>query len=205
MGHVVKPRAVVLVEGQSDRIALHTLAARSGRDLTDEGVEIVVMNGVTNTRAFASRLGPRGSGLRLLGLYDAPDEAIVRRGLSAAGLSSALEPAGLLQLGFHQCSADLEDELIRALGVDGVEAVIEAAGEARSLRLLAGMPAQRGWSRVELLRRFFGSQSGRKARYARLMVEALAPDRVPGPLAAVLAAVAAPVAHPPWQPDTVVP
>ena len=205
MGHVVKPRAVVLVEGQSDRIALHTLAARSGRDLIDEGVEVVVMNGVTNTRAFASRLGPRGSGLRLVGLYDAPDEAIVRRGLSAAGLSSALEPDGLRELGFHQCSADLEDELIRALGVDGVEAVIEAAGEARSLRLLAGMPAQRGWSRVELLRRFFGSQSGRKARYARLMVEALAADRVPDPLAAVLAAVAAPVAGPPLEPDTVVP
>ena len=205
MGPVVKPRAVVLVEGQSDRIALDTLAARSGRDLTDEGVDIVVMNGVTNTRAFASRLGPRGSGFRLMGLYDAPDEAIVRRGLSAAGLGGALEPAGLLELGFHPCSADLEDELIRALGVDAVEAVIEAAGEARSLRLLAGMPAQRGWSRVELLRRFFGSQSGRKARYARLMVEALPADRVPDPLAAVLAAVAAPVADPPWEPGTVVP
>jgi hypothetical protein len=204
-GHVVKPGAVVLVEGESDRIALQTLAARSGRDLADEGVDVVVMNGVTNTRAFASRLGPRGSGLRLLGLYDAPDEAIVRRGLAAAGLSSALEPDGLSKLGFHQCSADLEDELIRALGVSGVEAVIEAAGEARSLRLLAGMPAQRGWTRVELLRRFLGSQSGRKARYARLMVEALAADRVPDPLAAVLAAVAAPVAGPPREPDTVVP
>ncbi len=198
---MTQPRVVVLVEGASDRIALRTLAARSGRDLTGEGVDIVVMNGVTNTRAVASRLGPRGAGVRLMGLYDAPDEAIVRRGLAAAGLTSALEPDGLSKLGFHQCSADLEDELIRALGVAGVEAVIEAAGEARSLRLLAGMPAQRGWTRVELLRRFFGSQSGRKARYAQLMVEALDADRVPDPLAAVLAAVSAP----PWEPDAVVP
>ena len=49
------------------------------------------------------------------------------------------------------------------------------------------MPAQRGWTRVEVLRRFLGSQSGRKARYAALFVRALAPGRVPGPLAAVLA------------------
>jgi hypothetical protein len=197
---VSEPRVVVLVEGASDRIALTTLAGRLGRDLTAEGVEIVVMNGVTNTRAFASRYGPRGSGVRLTGLYDAPDEAIVRRGLSAAGLS-ALSPSGLSGLGFHPCHADLEDELIRALGVEGAEAVIEAAGEGRSLRLLAGMPAQRGWSRHALLRRFLGSQSGRKARYARLMVEALPADRVPGPLAAVLAAVSTG----PREPDGVVP
>lgn len=180
---------VVLVEGASDRIALCTLAARHGRDLSAEGVDVVVMNGVTNTRAFASRLGPRGSGVRLMGLYDAPDEAVVRRGLSAAGWRAALGPTSLSTLGFYQCSSDLEDELVRALGLDGVEAVIAAAGEARSLRLLKGMPAQRGWSREAVVRRFFGSQSGRKARYARLLVEALPPDRVPVPLAALLSAL----------------
>jgi hypothetical protein len=198
---VTEPRVVVLVEGASDLIALSTLAGRYGRDLTAEGVDIVVMNGVTNTRTFASRYGPRGSAVRLTGLYDAPDEAIVRRGLSAAGLNTGTDPGGLSRLGFHRCCADLEDELIRALGADGVEAVIEAAGEARSLRLLAGMPAQRGWSRDALLRRFLGSQSGRKARYARLMVEALPADRVPGPLAAVLEAVSTD----PAEPDGVVP
>jgi hypothetical protein len=189
---VSSPPVVVLVEGASDRAALSTLAERHGRDLAGEDIEIVVMNGVTNTRAFASRYGPLGAGVRLLGLYDAPDEAIVRRGLAAAGMGTALEVDSLSALGFHQCFADLEDELIRALGVDGVEAVIEAAGEGRSLRLLAGMPAQRGWTRQALLRRFLGSQSGRKARYARLMVEALPADRVPDPLAAVLAGVVVP-------------
>ena len=183
-------RAVVLVEGNSDRVALLTLAERSGRDLAAEGIEVVAMGGVTNTRAFASRYGPQGLGVPLAGLYDAAEEAKVRHGLAAGGLDAALEPDGLSDLGFYKCSADLEDELIRALGVEAVEAVIEAAGEARSLRLLASMPVQRNWTREAVLRRFFGSQSGRKARYAALLVEALEPGREPEPLAALLSRLA---------------
>lgn len=183
------PRAVVLVEGNSDRIALDTVASRCGRNLSAEGVEVVPMGGITNTRAFASRLGPRGLGIPLAGLYDAADEAKLRRGLAAAGLVAALDADGPSALGFYRCSADLEDELIRALGVPAVEAVIEAAGELRSLRLLAGMPAQHGWTAEAVLRRFLGSRSGRKARYAALLAEALEPGRVPEPLSAVLAHV----------------
>jgi hypothetical protein len=182
-------RAVVLVEGNSDRVALHTLAGRHGRDLAAEGVEIVAMDGITNTRTFASRYGPRGLDVPLAGLYDAGEETKLRHGLAAAGLEAAREPDGLAHLGFYACSVDLEDELIRALGVAAVEAVIEAAGETRSLELLAGMPAQRGWTREAVLRRFIGVRSGRKARYAALLVDALAPDRVPEPLAEVLARV----------------
>jgi hypothetical protein len=180
-------RAVVLVEGNSDRVALHAVAERSGRDLVAEGVEVVAMGGITNTRALASRYGPQGLGLPLAGLYDAADEVKLRRGLAGAGLTSALEPDGLRGLGFFKCSMDLEDELVRALGVEAVEDVIEAAGEARSLRLLAGMPAQRSWAREAVLRRYLGVRSGRKARYAALLVEALEPGDVPEPLAAVLA------------------
>jgi hypothetical protein len=182
-------RGVVLVEGESDRIALQTLAARSGRDLAGEGIDVVAMGGITNTRAYARRFGPLGSDVPLAGLYDAPDQAIVRRGLAAAGLGTTLGTEDLASLGFHQCSVDLEDELIRALGAAAVEAVIAEAGETRSLRLLERMPAQRGWSREVLLRRFLGVRSGRKARYAALLVEALDPDRAPAPLVAVLARV----------------
>ena len=148
------------------------------------------MGGITNTRAFASRYGPRGLGVPLAGLYDAPEEAKLRHGLAAGGLGAAVEADGLSELGFFRCSADLEDELIRALGVEAVEEVIEAAGEARSLRLLAGMPAQRDWTREAVLRRFLGSRSGRKARYAALLVDALEPGCVPEPLDAVLARAA---------------
>jgi hypothetical protein len=183
-------RAVVLVEGDSDGVALQTLAERRGRDLAAEGIDVVAMGGITNTRAFALRYGPRGLDVPLLGLYDAPEEAKLRNGLAQAGMYAALDPDGLTALGFSRCWVDLEDEVIRALGADAVEAVIEAAGEARSLRLLAGMPAQHGRPREAVLRRFLGVRSGRKARYARLLVEALELDRAPEPLAAVLARTA---------------
>ncbi len=213
------PRCVVLVEGNSDAVALRALAQRLGRDLDAEGVEVVAMGGITNTRAFATRYGPHGLGLPVAGLYDIGEEAVLRRGLVAAGLADAArryehewhghewhgherhghEPHQLERhqhewhqlerLGFYACDRDLEDELLRALGTDAVEAVIAEAGEAQSLRLLAGMPAQRGWTRLAVLRRFLGSQSGRKARYADLFVRALDPGRVPEPLAALLAHV----------------
>jgi hypothetical protein len=38
-----------------------------------------------------------------------------------------------------------------------------------------------------VLRRFIGVRSGRKARYAALLVDALDPGRVPEPLAGLLA------------------
>jgi hypothetical protein len=180
------PRAVVLVEGNSDRVALLTLAARLGRRLSADGVEVIDMGGITNVRAFASRYGPRGLGLPLAGLYDTAQEDQLRRGLAAAGFETARLPDGPARLGFHGCRADLEDELLRALGLDRVEAVIEAAGEGPSLRRLRGMPAQRAWTRAAVLRRFFGSRAGRKERYAASLVQALELDRVPEPLAAVL-------------------
>ncbi|QIK65043.1 ATP-dependent endonuclease [Nocardioides sp. HDW12B] len=180
------PRAVVLVEGESDRAALLTLAARSGRDLAAERVDVMAMGGVTNVRAFATRYGPHGLGVRLAGLYDAPEQPFVRHGLAAAGLAETHDARDLETLGFFACTPDLEGELIRALGVDAVEAVIEAADETRSLRLLAQMPAQRGWTRHELLRRFLTARSGRKARYAVLLLEALPLDDVPRPWTAVL-------------------
>lgn len=178
------PRTALLVEGNSDRAALHALAAREQQGLA--GVDVIPMGGITNIRTFALHFGPRGLGMALAGLYDAGEEGFVRRGLVAAGLPSAAEPGGLERLGFFRCEADLEDELIRALGVDGVEAVIDAAGERRSLERLRQMPAQQGWTPVMVLRRFLGSKSGRKAKYAALMVDALATDRVPAPLRAVL-------------------
>lgn len=179
------PRTALLVEGESDRVALHVLADRRGEDLAAAGVVVVAMGGITNLRSHALRDGPRGRGLALAGLYDVPEERHVRRGLLAAGLP-VTEVGGLAGLGWHACVTDLEDELLRALGLPAAEAVVEAAGEGPSLRLLTQMPAQRGWSRRDLLRRFLTSQSGRKARYARLFVEALDLDRAPAPLVAVL-------------------
>jgi predicted ATP-dependent endonuclease of OLD family len=44
----VAPRAVVLVEGVSDRAALAEPARRRGEDLAASGVAVVAMGGATN-------------------------------------------------------------------------------------------------------------------------------------------------------------
>ena len=137
------PCAVVLVEGVSDRVALEVLARRRGRDLEAEGVTIVAMGGATNIGHFLARYGPAGLGLRLAGLYDLAEERFFQRGLERAGLGSEMSRADLAALGFFVCSADLEDELIRALGPEEVERIVETAGELRSFRTLQRQPAKR--------------------------------------------------------------
>ncbi|MFI6263671.1 TOPRIM nucleotidyl transferase/hydrolase domain-containing protein [Micromonospora sp. NPDC051006] len=180
-------RTVVLVEGVSDRVAVETLAARRGRDLTAEGVQVLPMGGITNIGHFLDRFGPAGRGLRLTGLYDHAEEGFVRRGLERAGFGADLSRDALAALGFHVCVADLEDELIRAVGVAGVQEVVAAEGELRSFRLFQRQPAQRGRDTAAQLRRFLGTRSGRKSAYARALVEALDLDQAPRSLDGVLA------------------
>lgn len=180
-------RAVMLVEGTSDQQALGVLAARRGRDLSAEGVVIVAMGGATNIRRFLEQFGPHGLDVRLAGLCDAREEGAFRRGLERAGLGRNLSREAMAALGFHVCDADLEDELIRALGVEAVLQIVEAHGELTAFRTLQQQPAQRGQDECRQLRRFLGTRSGRKVRYASLLVEALDLDRVPSPLDRVLA------------------
>jgi hypothetical protein len=185
----IAARAVILVEGRSDRAALEALAQRRGRVLGAEGVAIVPMGGATNIGRFLDLFGPRELGVRLAGLCDAAEEGCFRRALERAGLGSGLSRAGLEALGFYVCAADLEEELIRALGTASVEHVIQAQGEIRSLRILQQQPAQRGHRPDRQLHRFIGTRSGRKSQYARLLVGALDLGRVPRPLDRVLAHV----------------
>lgn len=176
---------VVLVEGVSDQYALEALAERRGRNLEAEGVAVVPMGGATNVRTFLGRY--RGEAIRLAGLYDVGEEDDIRRGLEWAGLGVDLSRAGMEALGFYVCVADLEDELIRALGADTVEQVIDAAGELGSFRTLQKQAPWEGQPVEGQLRRFMGSGAGRKARYARLLVDALDLTRVPHPLDGLLA------------------
>jgi hypothetical protein len=180
------PRALVLVEGDSDRVALLGLAARLGRDLSAEGVEVVNLGGATNVGRFLEALQASGRIPRLAGLYDAPEERYFRRGLERGGHGPVPDRDRLEELGFFACEPDLEDELIRALGSSVVEEVIERQGELLSLRILQRQPAQRERSVEQQLHRFIGTRSGRKSLYAQLLVEALDLDRLPLPLEAVL-------------------
>ena len=183
------PRAVVLVEGTSDQIALETLAERRGRDLGADRVAIVPIGGAQAIGGFLERFGPQGLDVRLAGLCDAGEERDFRRGLERAGLGSDLTRAEMEALGFYVCDIDLEAELIRALGADAVEQIAEAQGDLGAFRTLQKQPAWRGRPREEQLRRWMGSGGRRKIRYARLLVEALDLTEVPRPLNLLLAHV----------------
>jgi hypothetical protein len=188
-------RSAVLVEGKSDGAAVRALARRRGHDLDAEGVSIVAMGGYGNVGRFLERYGPSGLGVRLAGLYDAPEERHFRRALARAGLGSSQTRADLEELGFYACDANLEDELTRAMGPAAMEDLLEAQGELSAFRTYQKQPAHREEPIEAQLRGFLWN---RKLKYGVLIVNALHLDRIPRPLAGVLAhALAAePSTHP---------
>ncbi|OEU99055.1 MULTISPECIES: TOPRIM nucleotidyl transferase/hydrolase domain-containing protein [Streptomyces] len=171
-------RTAVLLEGASDLAAVDALAAGRGRDLAAEGVCVLPMGGAMSVGRFTSVLGPPGLGLRLTGLCDEAERRHYARGW---------ERAGAAPQEFFVCAADLEDELIRALGTARVAELVRAEGDERALRTFLRQPAQQGRTPQQQLRRFLGTRKGRKIHYGRVLVEALAPDRVPAPLEDLLA------------------
>ncbi|MEV6246062.1 TOPRIM nucleotidyl transferase/hydrolase domain-containing protein [Streptomyces sp. NPDC051742] len=166
-------RTAVLLEGRSDLAAVEALAALRGRDLAAEGVGVLSMGGAMSVGRYADLLGTSGLGLRLTGLCDEREQRYYDRALRRAGASSG---------GFFVCVADLEDELIRALGTARVEEIIRAEGDLRAWQTFLRQPAQHDRPRHQQLRRFLGTKKGRKIRYGLLLVEALAPGQVPAPL-----------------------
>lgn len=159
--------AVVLVEGITDRIALEAAAQRLGQDLRD--VEIVPIGGAQAIRrAYADY-----DGQRVAGLCDAGEERFFRRVLGDAT---------------YVCDKDLEDELIRALGTERVQNVVAAQGELETFRSFQNQVFWRERPVERQLRRWL-QNGGRYLRYPPLLVEAMAPEEIPRPLAGVLAAV----------------
>ena len=160
---------IVLVEGVSDKIAFEVVARRRGRDLREQAVAVVPMGGATNIRRFLELFADA----RLAGLYDLAHEGHIADSLQRAGITNA---------GFFMCTVDLEDELIRNLGMDGVEAVLAGEGDVASFRRMQNEPHHRGRTPEQQVHRFISGHSGRKYRYARLLSEALDPARFPRPL-----------------------
>jgi hypothetical protein len=170
----MEPRGVVLVEGTSDCLAVETLARRRGRDLEAEGLAVVSMGGYGNL----PRVLAQYSDLRLAGLYDVGEERHFLRALQCDDRDE------LERTGFYACTRDLEDELTRAVGPDGMERVLGEQGELRAFRTYQKQPAHRARPLEEQLHGFMWN---RKQRYAVLLVEALDLERVPRPLDRVLA------------------
>ncbi|MEV5769787.1 TOPRIM nucleotidyl transferase/hydrolase domain-containing protein [Streptomyces antimycoticus] len=200
-------RAAVLLEGPSDVAAVGALAASRGRNLAAEGVCVLSMGGAMSVGRFARLLGPSGLGLRLTGLCDEAERGYYARGLERAHAAqfSAAQPSAArsnaaqsnaaqvhtaqpdpAQQRIFVCAVDLEDELIRALGVTRVEELVRAEGDLRALQTFLRQPAQRGRSSQQQLRRFLGTKKGRKIHYARVLAEALDPARMPAPLDGLL-------------------
>ncbi|KOG37164.1 TOPRIM nucleotidyl transferase/hydrolase domain-containing protein [Streptomyces resistomycificus] len=173
-------QAAVLLEGPSDVAAVNTLAASRGRNLAAEGVCVLSIGGAMSVGHYAGLLGSPGLGLRLTGLCDEAE-----RGYYARGFERASAPPQ----GFFVCAADLEDELIRVLGVSRVEELVRAEGDLRALRTFLRQPAQQGRAPQQQFRRFLGTKKGRKIHYGRVLVEALDPDRAPAPLDSLLASL----------------
>jgi Overcoming lysogenization defect protein-like, TOPRIM domain len=179
-----KLRSVVLVEGPSDAAAVQALARRLGHDLDAEGVSVEAMGGYGNFGRFLDQYGPSGLGVRLAGLYDAPEERHFTHGLARAGFGSSLTRADLEPLGFYACDANLEDELTRVMGPAAMEELIEAQGELSAFRTYQKQPAHRDEPIEAQVRGFLWN---RKHEYAVLIVDALDLDRIPRPLAGVIA------------------
>jgi hypothetical protein len=180
---------VVLVEGVSDQAAVETLADRLGHGLEAQGAVVVPTGGATNFARYLRILGAPEHGLRLAGLCDAGEERFVRGGLRRAGLGADLTREEMEQVGFYVCVDDLEDELIRALGPAEVERIIEGQRDLPKLRTFQNQPDQRDRPIARQLHRYMGTTSGRKQRYARVLVEHMDLARVPRPLDGLLAYV----------------
>jgi Overcoming lysogenization defect protein-like, TOPRIM domain len=186
LGEADSARAVVLVEGVSDRLAVETLAARRGVNLAAERVSVVAIGGAQAIGSALARFGPAGLDLRLGGFCDAGEERWFRRALERAGLGADLTRRDMERLGFFVCVVNLEDELIRALGEDAVLTMIEQQRELGAFRTYQRQPAHRERTLHEQL---WGFMWNRKIRYAPLLVGALDPARVPSPLDGALSHV----------------
>lgn len=181
-------QSVVLVEGISDQIALEALAVRQGRDLTAEGIVIVPIGGAQAIGRSLARFGPKGVGLQVTGLCDRAEAPFFRRALAVEGVGPAEDRADMEASGFFVCVEDLEEELIRAVDREEIERLLDSQGDLNSLRTLQRQPAWRARPFDAQMHRWLRAGARRNLRYARLLVEAMEPDRVPVPLVGVLSA-----------------
>jgi hypothetical protein len=158
---------MIAVEGDSDRVVLELLARRQGRNLAAEAIEIVPIGGAQAISRFVRELPPRTA---VRGLCDANEAYLFRRVLDDVSV----------------CAPDLEGELMRALGVEAILALVDDTGDRRSFRKFQYQPAQRERALEAQLDRWLRSSWRRYKRYLPLLVDAMDLDRVPHPLDEVL-------------------
>ena len=177
MTPVPKP-ITILVEGESDRAAVVALAPRLGVDLDADQITVTVIGGAGN---FGRALAEAAAlGHRVGGLYDEAEERFV------AGALNRQEGEDLTRQGFFACRPDLELELVRAIGVAEMNALLETHGDLKTFRNFQDQPAHRDVEPLDQVRRFVAASGARKARYAALMAEAVPFEAVPEPLEGIV-------------------
>ncbi|MCA1982894.1 hypothetical protein [Nocardioides nematodiphilus] len=171
----------ILVEGDSDKAAVEALAVRYGIELSaDEdaiaagATEVVSMGGAGNAGRFIAEKA--AAGRRVGGLYDEAEERFFARALNRQ------EGEDLTRQGFFACRRDLEDELVRALGVTEVTALLEQRNDLGGFRSFQNQDAHSGDDPMEQLRRFISANGARKRTYAGAMAEVVAMEALPEPL-----------------------
>jgi hypothetical protein len=169
-------RAVLLVEGESDAAVVQALASRRGSRLGVPGVEVVSTGGAMAATRTLRALGARPAAV--LALCDERESPHVQRALTG--------PRDALFI----CRADLEDELIRAVGVQAALDVLAETRDLRSFRTLQGQVEHRDRPVDRQLHRFIAAGSGRKQRIDVALAIATAVGAEPPPLQELLDALA---------------
>ena len=183
----------VLVEGASDVAAVRALRAARGITPEDEPCILVDMGGATNIRRHLELASEQHPPPRVVGMCDEREAHYVVRALEAhrhaLGLTLTPTLETLPELGFQVCRRDLEDELLRALGVDGTRAVLDRLGLGSAFEAFTRQLAWQGRPVLDQLRRFGTTTSGRKELLAGALAAAVDIDSTPPPLAALLASM----------------
>ncbi|SDG47204.1 TOPRIM nucleotidyl transferase/hydrolase domain-containing protein [Pelagibacterium luteolum] len=180
---------IVFVEGISDQIAVETLAARQNLDLEAKSIVVFPVGGSKSVTRYLREFGPMGARKTLAGLCDTDAAGIFSRALFNTGHTEIRSPDDLPAAGFFVCDRYLEEELIRAIGPGPIVDMIVAQGEGNALSIFQKQPEWRDRDLSDQLCRFFRSKARRPARYARLLIEACPPDRIPRPLSDLVAHV----------------
>jgi len=168
----------LLVEGDSDRAALEAVAPQLGLDLAAEAITVTVIGGAGNFgRAIAEAAA---AGHRVGGFYDEKEERFVADALNR-------QPGeDLTRQGFFACRADLEQELVRAVGVAAATGVLESRGDLKGFRSFQGQAAYSALDAEEQLRRYLQANGARKATYAAALAEVVEYESVPEPLSGLV-------------------
>jgi predicted ATPase len=169
---------VILLEGYSDLLAVRVLARALDVDLDARGVSLLSLDGADSIVHYLSLFGPAGLGLTLRGLCDADHEETWRARLQDAGIE-ATERAAMNAVGFQVADADLEEELIDALGTQRVSELIEEENAEQAFTNFAQQAATAGLSLAEQQHDFLHKKN---VRWAPVLAADLSAGDVPQPI-----------------------